>query len=103
MPRGSLKRDEYAPKRLGRKLRMIRKAFNYTQPELCERLGFKNITPPTISEYEHGKRLPPYLVLLKYSRISGVSTDVLIDDKLKIYPNRKPIPKGRLLYFGRKR
>lgn len=103
MPRGTLKRDEYAPKRLGRKLRMIRKAFRYTQPELCKRLGFPKVTPPSISEYEHGKRLPPYLVLLKYSRISGVSTDILLDDKLKIYPNRKLIPKGKLLRFARKR
>ena len=37
--------------------------------------------PSSISEYETGKREPPLLVLLKYARLAGVSTDVLIDDK----------------------
>jgi len=40
--------------------------------------------PSGISEYERGKREPPLLVLLKYARLAGVSTDVLIDDKLKL-------------------
>ncbi len=39
-----------------------------------------------ISGYETGKREPPLPVLLKYARLAGVSTDVLIDDKLKL-PN----------------
>jgi transcriptional regulator with XRE-family HTH domain len=40
--------------------------------------------PASISEYERGKREAPLLVLLKYARIAGVSTDVLIDDKLNL-------------------
>jgi transcriptional regulator with XRE-family HTH domain len=57
-----------------------------TQPELIGRLGVKGepLYPSSISLYEQGKREPPLLVLLKYARLAGVSTDVLIDDKLKL-------------------
>lgn len=37
-----------------------------------------------VSGYELGTRQPDLLVLLRYARLAGVSTDVLIDDKLKL-------------------
>ena len=74
------------PKKLGRKLRLIRMTLGLTQPQMIERLSVKDepLYPSSISEYERGKREPPLLVLLKYARLAGVSTDVLIDDKLKL-------------------
>jgi hypothetical protein len=51
---------------------------------MCDKLGFPKIHPAHISGYETGKREPPLPVLLKYARLAGVSTDVLIDDKLKL-------------------
>ena len=39
--------------------------------------------------YELGTRQPDLLVLLRYARLAGVSTDVLIDDKLKLPGLRK--------------
>ena len=74
------------PKRLGRKLALIRTRLGLTQPELITRLAVKGepLYPSSISLYEQGKREPPLLVLLKYARLAGVSTDVLIDDKLKL-------------------
>jgi transcriptional regulator with XRE-family HTH domain len=74
------------PKRLGRKLALIRKRLGLTQPELIERLGVKGepLYASSISLYEQGKREPPLLVLLKYARLAGTSTDVLIDDNLKL-------------------
>lgn len=76
------------PKRLGRKLALIRTRLGLTQPELIARLGVKGepLYPSSISLYEQGKREPPLLVLLKYARLAEVSTDVLIDDKLDL-PN----------------
>lgn len=72
------------PKRLGLKLRRIRKALELSQAAMCEQLGFKSIYPSHISGYERGKREPPYPVLLKYARLVAISTDVLIDDKLDL-------------------
>ena len=74
------------PKRLGRKLALIRTRLGLTQPELIARLEVKGepLYPSSISLYEQGKREPPLLVLLKYARLAEVSTDVLIDDKLNL-------------------
>jgi transcriptional regulator with XRE-family HTH domain len=73
------------PKRLGSKLRQIRMSLDLTQPEMIKKLAVKEaLYPASISEYERGKREPPLLVLLRYARIAGVSTDLLIDDKLKL-------------------
>jgi len=61
-------------------------SFGLTQPEMIEKLAVKDepLYPAGISEYERGKREPPLLVLLRYARLAGVSTDVLIDDKLHL-------------------
>jgi transcriptional regulator with XRE-family HTH domain len=40
--------------------------------------------PGTISRFETGQREPSLLVLLEYARMIGISTDVLIDDKLNL-------------------
>ena len=72
------------PKYLARKLGRIREDLGLSQAAMCDRLGFSKIHPAHISGYETGKREPPLPVLLKYARLAGVSTDVLIDDKLKL-------------------
>ena len=78
------------PKKLGEKLRLIRTVgLDYSQVEMAKALDFPSVHPTNISGYETGKREPPYPVLLKYARLFGCSTDLLIDDNLKIYPNKK--------------
>ena len=74
------------PKNLGRKLKRIRLNLGLTQDEMIKRLAVKGepLYPASISQYETGKREPPLLVLLKYARLAGVSTDVLIDDRLDL-------------------
>ena len=72
------------PKRLGKKLKQIRGALGLSQVGMAEALGFPTVHPTNISGYETGKREPPYPVLLKYARLMGISTDVLIDDKLSL-------------------
>jgi transcriptional regulator with XRE-family HTH domain len=74
------------PQKLGRKLKQIRMDLGLTQSEMIQRLGVRSepLHPASISQYELGKREPPLLVLLRYARLAGVSTDVLIDDKLSL-------------------
>ena len=76
------------PERLAEKLIQIRTALGLSQNELIRRLDV-DLTQNRISEYETGKGEPPLPVLLKYARLVGISTDVLIDDELDL-PERMP-------------
>jgi transcriptional regulator with XRE-family HTH domain len=71
------------PERLSEKLIQIRMALGLSQNELIRRLDVE-LTQNRISEYEIGKGEPPLPVLLRYARLAGVSTDVLIDDELDL-------------------
>jgi transcriptional regulator with XRE-family HTH domain len=77
------------PKRLGYKLRLIRKALVLTQESLIQQLGFKDIVQGTISAYESNSREPSLLFLLAVARLANVSVEVLIDDELDL-PERLP-------------
>jgi transcriptional regulator with XRE-family HTH domain len=73
------------PKRLAEKLRAIREKLGISQSELLKRLGAEDrMAYHRISEFESGKGEPSLIVLLEYARLVGVSTDVLIDDKLDL-------------------
>jgi transcriptional regulator with XRE-family HTH domain len=75
------------PVKLARKLALIRKRLGLSQNEMLKELGLEGIYErSTISGYERGEREPPLPVILKYARLVGISTDYLIDDKLKL-PN----------------
>jgi transcriptional regulator with XRE-family HTH domain len=78
---GSKRRAQ--PKHMGEKLLRIREALDLTQEQMAKKLYLKDspVYPTHVSEFEHGKREPSLLVLLRYARLAGVSTDVLIDDK----------------------
>jgi transcriptional regulator with XRE-family HTH domain len=72
------------PKYLGKKLRAIRtQTLGMSQTEMSRALGLK-VDYSAVSQYELGTREPPLPVLLKYARLAGISTDVLIDDDLKL-------------------
>jgi hypothetical protein len=78
------------PKHLGKKLKHIREVeLEYSQVQMAKALDFPTVHPTNISSYERGLREPPYPVLLRYARLIGVSTDVLIDDKLQVRPNTR--------------
>lgn len=81
------------PKRLGEKLRQIRGGLKLTLEQMIERLDYKDspVYPTNISGMERGEREPPLLLLLAYARLAGISTDVLIDDKLEL-PDRLTSP-----------
>jgi transcriptional regulator with XRE-family HTH domain len=73
------------PEKLASKLAAIREQLGLSQNEMVRRLGIEEIYDrSTISGYERGEREPPLPILLKYARLIGISTDVLIDDKLDL-------------------
>jgi transcriptional regulator with XRE-family HTH domain len=73
------------PERLAEKLLYIRKALGLSQNEMIRRLGLEDVlTQSRISGYELGTREPSLPTLLKYARLAGTSTDVLIDDELEL-------------------
>ena len=78
--------------RLAEKLLQIRLALGLSQPEMFRRLGVEEmIVYNRISDYERGEREPPLPILLRYARVAGVPTEVLIDDELDL-PEKLPGP-----------
>jgi transcriptional regulator with XRE-family HTH domain len=76
--------------RLAEKLLQIRLSLGLSQSEMLRKLDAEDlITYHQISGFETGRREPPLLILLRYARVAGVSTDVLIDDELDL-PNKLP-------------
>jgi len=77
------------PKYLGKKLRVIRaEILGMSQTEMSKALGLR-IDYSAVSQYELSTREPPLPILLKYARLIGVSTDVLIDDELALPKHTK--------------
>ncbi|HEU4594016.1 MAG TPA: helix-turn-helix transcriptional regulator [Pyrinomonadaceae bacterium] len=84
------KRARRKPERLAEKLVRIRAALGLSQSEMLRRLEVEDqIDYTAISKYELGRNEPSLVILLQYARVAGVSTDVLIDDKLKL-PDELP-------------
>jgi transcriptional regulator with XRE-family HTH domain len=79
------------PARLATKLLQIRTQLGLTQEQMLERLDYRKspLYASQISDFEQGKREPPLLVLLRYSRISGVPMEVLVDDEADV-PTQLP-------------
>lgn len=71
------------PKKLARKLLTIRQRLGVSQTEMAKLFNLE-ISYTAVSAHELGTREPDLLTLLQYARVAGVSTDVLIDDKLKL-------------------
>ena len=71
------------PKKLARKLLTIRQKLGVSQTEMAKLLKLE-ISYTAVSAYELGTREPDLLTLLQYARVAEISTDVLIDDGLKL-------------------
>jgi transcriptional regulator with XRE-family HTH domain len=89
---GSEKRTQ--PKKLSHKLKAIRLQLGLTQEEMVKALKKharrEQLVVGYISRFENGKREPALPVLLAYARLAGVSTDALIDDRMKLPNKFKP-------------
>jgi transcriptional regulator with XRE-family HTH domain len=82
------------PNRLPEKLLQIRLALGLSQGEMLRQLELDHLNRTTVSAYEVGTSEPPLPILLKYARLVGVSTDVLIDDELDL-PSKLPVKSKR--------
>jgi transcriptional regulator with XRE-family HTH domain len=79
------------PTRLASKLLEIRAQLGLSQGDMLSRLELEDeFGRDYISKYERGVLEPPLHVLLRYARLAGISTDVLIDDELDLPTKRKP-------------
>lgn len=73
------------PVHLAEKLLQIRMSFSLSQNEMIGRLGLADeLIREELSAFERGLRQPPLVVLLRYARCVGISTDVLIDDEMDL-------------------
>jgi transcriptional regulator with XRE-family HTH domain len=76
------------PKKLKFKLKAIRDRMELTQQEMVDLLKSyapnEFVDPSYISQFENGKREPSLLILLAYSKITGVSVNTLIDDRVSL-------------------
>lgn len=80
--RKASKRKRPTPKLLPEKLRAIREQLGMSQSEIARAIGIADRS--TISGYERGEREPPLPVLLAYSKLATISTDILINDEFTI-------------------
>lgn len=63
----------------------IRLSLGLSQNQMLDALGLsEKVYRSAISGYELGTREPSLPTLLKYARLAGVITDVLIDDKARL-------------------
>lgn len=81
------------PARLAAKLLEIRRRLGLSQQRLLDRLDYHGspLLAGHISEFERGLREPPLPLLLRYARLVGVSTDLLVDDEADL-PEQSPEP-----------
>jgi transcriptional regulator with XRE-family HTH domain len=70
------------PKRLAAKLFLIRRRLGLSQPKLAKVLGVREYTD--ISKYERDINEAPLVVLLAYSRASGIPLERIVDDELPL-------------------
>jgi transcriptional regulator with XRE-family HTH domain len=82
------------PTRLGEKLLRIRNALRLSQDGMLRALGLsEHYGRHYISGFERGEREPPLTVLLRYSEVSRVWINALVDDGVEL---PEVLPAGRM-------
>ncbi len=77
------------PRLLSSKLKQVRLSLNFTQEQMFEALKDKgaDVHLGYVSLFETGQRIPSLLVLLAYSKTSGVRMEVFVDDTSELSKN----------------
>lgn len=78
-----MRKPRSKPAHLAEKLLAIRSKLGVNQTKMAQLLE-TNQPQTRLSEYEHGKREPNLMVLLKYARLANVPVENLIDDELEL-------------------
>lgn len=86
------------PARLGEKLLAIRQHFDCSLAQMAEKLSNEefDVSRTAIAQYELNHNEPSLPILLRYARLTGITIDVLADDKLELsdyFPKHKDIEK----------
>ena len=71
------------PKRLARKLLVVRQRLGVSQTEMARLLQLRK-TYTVVSSYETGRREPDLIVLLRYAKLAQVPMETLVDDKVTL-------------------
>lgn len=82
MPKQPLRRTVKL-KHLGAKLLAVRNHLGLSQSQLAARLSFE-VHYGRVSEYELGKRIPNWIILLDYARLGEIHIDDLVDDEIDL-------------------
>jgi transcriptional regulator with XRE-family HTH domain len=89
------RRPKPRAERLNEKIRQIREAYGWTQPEFIRRLGLEDeLTQSDIQAFERDSedrwaREPALPHLLRIARLAGITIDVLVDPEMEL-PDRLP-------------
>jgi len=73
------------PKNLAKKLKQIRLKAGLSKTAIIRALNYKApLYPADISQFEHGERQPPLILVLAYAQLGGKCLCVLVDDELSL-------------------
>jgi len=83
------RRARHKPRRLGKKLQLIRQALGLSQNQMLVKIGLdEKYTRNNLSNYELDVREAPLDIVLGYARVGGMTVEMLVDDKVEL-PKRK--------------
>lgn len=77
------------PQHLAAKLLAIRNNFGYSQRSMA--MFLLVVAPKRLSEFESGRRMPNWLVLLYYARLAGIPLEFIVDDELDLATFKKAL------------
>ena len=69
------------PQHLAPKLQAIRKNFGVSQYRLSQ---FLQVGRTRLSEFEWGRRVPSFRVLIHYARLAGIPLEFIVDDDIDL-------------------
>lgn len=69
------------PQHLAPKLQAIRKNFGVSQYRLSQ---FLQVGRTRLSEFEWGRRVPSFRVLIYYARLAGIPLEFIVDDDIDL-------------------